>query len=113
FGGARDVIDELRYAKIPVALVTDLTAQIQMRKLVYFDLEHAFDAVVTSEEAGADKPDARIFQLALVKLQLADKQPRVWMLGESPEKDIDGARNAIGALTIQKVHHGVEPAQNA
>jgi putative hydrolase of the HAD superfamily len=103
--GARDVIDELRYQKIPTALATDLTAQVQMRKIVYFELEHAFDVVVTSEEAGAEKPDPRIFELALSKLGLESKSPGVWMIGESGAKDITGARRAIAAVTLQKLHH--------
>jgi HAD superfamily hydrolase (TIGR01549 family) len=113
FPGARDVIDELRYQKIPTALVTDLTAQVQMRKIVYFELEHAFDVVVTSEEAGAEKPDPRIFKLALSKLGLEGKGPHVWMIGESAKKDVDGARQAVSAVTLQKLHHGVEVAENA
>jgi HAD superfamily hydrolase (TIGR01549 family) len=113
FSGARDVIDELRYQKIPTALVTDLTAQIQMRKIVYFELEYAFDVVVTSEEAGAEKPDPRIFKLALSKLGFEGKTPRVWMIGESAVKDIAGARDAIGAVTLQKLHHGVEVSERA
>jgi FMN phosphatase YigB (HAD superfamily) len=113
FPGARVLIEQLRYAKIPTALVTDLMAQIQMRKIVYFELEHAFDAVVTSEEAGAEKPDPRIFELAVEKLGLAGKSARIWMIGESAEKDIAGAREALGAVTLQKLHHGVEPSDLA
>jgi len=113
FPGARDMIDELRYAKIPIALVTDLTAQIQMRKLVYFDLEHAFDVVVTSEDAGAEKPEPPIFALALEKLGLEPGKAKVWMIGESAARDIRGARDAVGARTIQKVHAGVEQAPEA
>lgn len=113
FPGARILVEQLRYERIPLALVTDLMAQIQMRKLVYFELEHAFDAVVTSEEAGAEKPDPRIFELAVKKLGLAGKSPRIWMIGESATKDIAGAREALGAVTLQKLHHGVEPSDLA
>jgi HAD superfamily hydrolase (TIGR01549 family) len=111
--GARDLIDELRYARIPLALVTDLTAQIQMRKLVYFELDHTFDTIVTSEEAGADKPDPRIFTLALEKLALGTTRPRVWMIGDDGEKDIRGARSAVDATTIQKLHDGVQRTPDA
>jgi putative hydrolase of the HAD superfamily len=113
FPGARVLIEQLRYEKIPTALVTDMTAQIQMRKIVYFELEHAFDAVVTSEEAGAEKPDPRIFELAVKKLGLAGKSARIWMIGENAKKDIVGAREALGAVTLQKLHHGVEPSDLA
>ena len=32
---------------IPMVIVTDLTAQVQFRKIVYFGLDHRFDFVVT------------------------------------------------------------------
>lgn len=37
--GARELVEEIRYLRIPIALVSDLTTQIQMRKLVYFELD--------------------------------------------------------------------------
>jgi len=40
--------------------VTDLTSHIQLGKLTCFGLEDTFDAVVTSEEVGKDKPDKNI-----------------------------------------------------
>lgn len=112
FPGARDLLGELRYAGIPLLLVTDLTAQIQLRKLVFFELEQAFDQVVSSEEAGADKPDPRPFLLALHKAGLPERGT-YWMIGDSAEKDILGAQRAIGALGIQKLHHGVERSSDA
>ena len=57
-----------------------MTAQIQFRKLVYFGLDEFFDYVVTSEEAGADKPDKMPFKVALEKLQLEPEN--IWMIGD-------------------------------
>jgi putative hydrolase of the HAD superfamily len=113
FPQVRDFIDELRYAKIPTALVSDLTTQIQLRKLVYFELDHAFDAVVTSEEVGADKPDPRMYETALAKLGLAKGTARVWMIGDCPDKDVRGAQQAVAAFAIQKLHAGVRRADHA
>ena len=76
-----------------------------MRKLTYFNLEETFDAVVTSEEVGADKPDPRNFNLVLEKLGLNSDQV-IWMVGDNPATDIVGGRT-IGAVTFQKVHRGV------
>lgn len=56
FDGVKDLLDDLRLLGVPTAIVTDLTAQIQFRKVVYFGLDHYFDYIVTSEEAGYDKP---------------------------------------------------------
>lgn len=105
--GARELIEECRFHRIPIALVTDLTAQIQMRKLVYFELDNAFDMIVTSEETGTDKPDPRMFELALRKLGRSASSSRIWMIGDDEEKDIRGARSAVNAVTIQKLHPGV------
>ncbi len=73
---------------IPVAIVTDLTAQIQFRKLMHLNLDNRISAVVTSEESGAEKPDPRIFQLALQKLGLSADQ--VCVVGDNWDKDILG-----------------------
>jgi putative hydrolase of the HAD superfamily len=119
FPSARVLIDELRYAGIPMAVVTDLTTQIQLRKLVYSELGGSFDAVVTSEEVGADKPDPRNFELALQKLGVANhetgdaRSSPIWMIGDSNEKDILGAKSAVGAFAIQKLHGRTRPSPEA
>jgi HAD superfamily hydrolase (TIGR01549 family) len=105
FPGLHDVLDLIRMFRIPTAIVTDLTAQIQFRKVVYFDLDHYFDYIVTSEEAGADKPAAAPFEIALEKMRPTDGP--LWMIGDNPVNDIQGARERVGAVTIQKVHDGV------
>ena len=85
-----EFLDELRLTKTPTAIVTDLTAQIQFRKIVYFGLDHSFDHVVTSEEAGFDKPNPAPFELAMDKL--GDIDGPVWMIGDNAICDIKGAR---------------------
>lgn len=105
FDDVKELLDDLRLAGIPTVVVTDLTAQIQFRKIVYFGLDHYFDFIVTSEEAGFDKPHASPFQIALAKMQ--PKGNCIWMIGDNPINDIAGARDAIGAVTIQKMHDGV------
>lgn len=106
FDGVREVLDEIRLLGIPSAIVTDLTAQIQFRKVVYFGLDHHFDYIVTSEEAGFDKPHEAPFQIALQKMRPQGKC--IWMIGDNPVNDIRGAREKINAVTLQKVHFGVE-----
>lgn len=111
FDDVKELLDDLRLMGIPTATVTDLTAQIQFRKFVYFGLDRHFDFIVTSEEAGCDKPHTAPFEIAIEKMQ-----PRgtcIWMIGDSPINDIHGARTAIGAVTLQKLHEGVEPGAAA
>jgi putative hydrolase of the HAD superfamily len=105
FDGLTEFLDDLRIAGIPLAVITDLTTQVQLKKIVYLGLDHYLDVVVTSEEAGADKPDARLFNIALEKLAVADRP--VWFIGDDAVADMEGARAAIGAVTFQKLHQGV------
>ena len=106
FDGVKAFLDDLRLAGIPTAVVTDLTAQIQFRKIVYFGLDHYFDYIVTSEEAGYDKPHVAPFDIAIEKMQ--PKGKCIWMIGDSPVNDVKGARDSIAAVTLQKIHSGVE-----
>ena len=69
----------------------------QWEKLIRLGLHHFFDEVVTSEEAGVEKPDEKIFRLALDRMGC---QPtNSIMIGNKFNKDIIGAIN-IGMSAI-------------
>ena len=110
FNGVREIFIALKKENIPIGIVTDLTSHIQLRKLTYFGLEDVFDAVVTSEEVGADKPDIKVFKLALKKLNLISNR-NIWMVGDNCHADIYGGKK-INAITIQKIHRGVKIGTN-
>lgn len=74
-----------------ICFVTDLTAHIQFRKLRKLKLNNTNNFMVTSEEAGVEKPNKEIFHLALKKLNL--RIDEVCMIGDNFEKDIIGASN--------------------
>jgi len=61
--GATNLISSLKYAKIPIFLVTDLTDQIQLRKIVRLKLEETFDEVISSELSGGDKLTNKPFEI--------------------------------------------------
>ena len=106
FTGLEKLLEELRLLQVPMAIVTDLTAQIQFRKMVYFNLDHYFDYIVTSEEAGFDKPHRLPFEISLKKMNLNKKQ-NIWFIGDNPKNDIEGAKRNINATTLQKIHKGI------
>jgi len=106
FDGVIDLLDDIRLLGIPTAIVTDLTAQIQFRKVIYFGLDHYFDYIVTSEEAGFDKPHEAPFKIALEKMR--PEGDCIWMIGDNPVNDIQGGRAKINAVTLQKIHAGIE-----
>ena len=64
----------------------------QWEKLIRLDLHHFFDYVITSEEAKVEKPDTRIFELALEKMGC--KAEKSVMIGNKFSEDIMGALNA-------------------
>ena len=104
YPGAEDTLVELRAAGLPLALVTDLTAQIQFRKLVYFGIDRYFDVVVTSEEAGVDKSGLRPFEIAALQLELAPGD-RGWFIGDA-ECEVVTSKKVPNAATFQKLHDG-------
>ena len=101
FPNVRDLLYKLKVLNIQTAIVTDLTSQIQFRKIIFFGLEQYFDYVVTSEEAGFDKPHKAPFELALKKLNLESKE--CWMIGDNLNADILGGKNC-GLTTLYKYH---------
>ncbi|MEN9880948.1 MAG: hypothetical protein RLZZ308_131 [Candidatus Parcubacteria bacterium] len=100
----KDVISFLEKVKnntIKICLVTDLTATVQFRKMVTSGLCSYVDYVVTSEEAGKEKPDKAIFSLALSKLGLCASE--VIMIGDDRTKDIQGAE-AVGIRAYHVIY---------
>lgn len=106
-----EFLDDLRIAGVPSVIVTDLTAQIQMRKMTLLGLDKCVEWIVTSEEVGVDKPAATGFELALAKL--GGIEGSVWFIGDDPVADLGGARDAVGAVTLQKIETGGKAAAGA
>lgn len=108
FPHVMDFLDDLRLSDIPAVIVTDLTAEIQLRKMIALDLDARVDWIVTSEESGRDKPHPASFELALAKL--GGVEGPVWMIGDNHHCDLVGAKRAVGAITLQNVQPGTTPA---
>ena len=90
---AKKFIFQCNSKKIPICCVTDLTAEIQFRKLLKLNLENKIKFIVTSEEVGIEKPNKKMFLTALEKLNLNTNH--VIMIGDSKPKDILGGE-ALG-----------------
>ena len=86
---AKKFILKCNEKNIPICCLTDLTAEIQFRKVLNLNLENNIKYIVTSEEVGIEKPNKKMFQIALDKLRLRTDQ--VIMIGDSIDKDILGA----------------------
>ena len=98
--GAHGVLQELA-ASYRLALVSNHTTDIQLRKVQRLGFEGYFSAIITSEEVGVEKPHARIFERALTALR-CDASEAV-MVGDDPDADLRGAKElSIGTVrTVQ------------
>lgn len=83
------IFEKFKEKNIKIAILTDLTAHIQYRKMECLGIANYVDCLVTSEEAGAEKPSKCMFELILRKLKLPPND--VLMVGDSKSKDVDGA----------------------
>ena len=89
FEGATEFICKLRDSGIKIALCTDMTAQIQYRKIQRLGLCDLINFMVSREETGLEKPAAIMFEKALKKLGVSAND--VAYFGDSLERDIEGA----------------------
>lgn len=90
--GVIELFKYLKKNKIKIGICTDLTAHIQHRKLRKLEIEKYIDCIVTSEEAGFEKPNPIMFELCLKKLGV--KPEETFYVGDCFEKDIIGASKA-------------------
>ncbi|OED30673.1 TIGR02253 family HAD-type hydrolase [Methanosphaera sp. WGK6] len=75
-----------------VGLITNGKEIKQWEKLVRLGVYPFFDVVVTSESVGVEKPDAKIFEIAMEKLGVTEGTSL--MIGNNFDVDIMGAYNA-------------------
>ena len=94
--GAERLLRCLHARRHPMAVVTNGSAS-QRLKLEAIGASRFFNAVLISEEVGIAKPDPRIFQLALSRLNA--RPGRSVFVGDSLEHDMAGAGHA-GMMTV-------------
>lgn len=97
FDGVRETFDAIAEAGLDIAIVSNLTTRIQLKKIEHLGIEGSIDLVVTSEEAGSEKPASIMFTLPLSQLDLRPSE--VVMVGDSVTADIEGG-NAVGLTTV-------------
>lgn len=78
--------------QVEVGIITNGSTQRQKAKLINTNLNSCFDIIIISEEVGFSKPDKRIFELALNKLNVEPEA--ALFVGDDIVKDIGGCQNA-------------------
>jgi putative hydrolase of the HAD superfamily len=92
FDDAKELLDAIQDAELPLAIVTNGAGDFQRAKLAALDIEDHFNAIVVSGEVGTAKPDPSIFRIALEALDLEPEG--VWHVGDNLSTDVHGARAA-------------------
>ncbi|MFO7938674.1 MAG: YjjG family noncanonical pyrimidine nucleotidase [Bacteroidales bacterium] len=90
FPGTHEVLDYLSAKQYKLHIITNGFNEVQFLKLKNSKLEHYFSKVVTSENAGAQKPRPEIFHYALSSVH-ARKEESL-MIGDDLTGDILGAQ---------------------
>lgn len=113
---AHVVLDQLADAGIATGIITNGFSFLQKRKVRAHGLLERVRFVLTSEDAGAHKPDARIFQMAMAQVGLDACD--CWHVGDHRDNDLAGSINAgmTGILyvpdppSVDAVHATASPA---
>ena len=87
-----------------VVIISDLTTSIQLDKINALGIASYIDYLVTSEEAGAEKPNSAPFLLGLQKAKCVAKE--TIMIGDNLERDILGAQK-LGITALQIIHEPI------
>lgn len=79
-------------SKYSLVIVTNGIKEVQLSRLKRSSIKEYISDIIISEEVGVSKPDPRIFEFALKKLNHSDKTS-VLMIGDSLSSDIQGGIN--------------------
>ena len=82
------VLAAIQEQGIRILVATDMTCDVQLEKIRILGISRYLDYLVTSEEAGAEKPGSRILDLCVKKAGVA-KEDCVFV-GDHPLKDVLG-----------------------
>jgi len=99
-------LHSLRTRGIKLGIITNGNTAIQESKIAGLGLAPLMDMVLISEREGIRKPDSAIFVRALERLNL--EATDVWFVGDHPDADVRGAREA-GLTAVWRRSFGHAP----
>lgn len=97
---ARETMLSLYEQGYTIVMVADGLTQSFCNTMKENGLDHIFSGWIISEQVGAEKPDFRMFEAAMKKLGLTEKdKSRIIMVGNNLSRDILGA-NRFGITSV-------------
>ena len=107
--GVRAVVRRLARRGHPLGVVTNNSVVDQRRKLEVCGVAPYLRTMVISQAVGLQKPDPRIFRIALDRLGVEPSETT--MVGDSYSSDVVGARSA-GITPVWLNRRGLRPPRN-
>ena len=103
FEGVEEIFKLLKDNGIKIGIGSDMTPYIQMLKLEKMKVLQYVDFIVTSEEAGLEKPSPELFQMCIKKAGFLPEE--CIFIGDDLRKDYYGSKNAgICAVWFNRNH---------
>ncbi|MDU4698391.1 MAG: HAD family hydrolase [Paenibacillus sp.] len=100
---AEDTLKACRGKGLRLGIITNGYSHVQHAKIDLLNLRGYFDAIVVSGDVEIRKPDSRIYQLALDRLDVAPEETVI--VGDHPVNDIWGAAQArIRGIWLRRKH---------
>ena len=101
FEGTFELLEYLQH-KYQLHIITNGFEEIQTKKMKKSGIYNFFDAIITSESVGVKKPNKKVFEYALEKVNTTASN--CIMIGDNLEADIEGALNC----GIKAIHFNSE-----
>lgn len=108
FDGVEALLNELK-GRYRLGLLTNGPSDIQWEKIRTLGFGDVFDAIVVAGDVGIYKPDARVFEMLLDRLEV--RASAALFVGDNHELDIVGARR-IGMQTAWIRRDGAKPTED-
>ncbi|MCL1696938.1 HAD family hydrolase [Lysinibacillus sp. BPa_S21] len=93
------MLEELKSNNLLLGMITNGYGQFQMDNIMALGIDKYFDVILISEWEGIKKPDPRIFNKALEKLNVSANESI--FMGDHPKNDVIGAKK-VGMKGIWK-----------
>lgn len=97
----KKVLEFIKSAKsynVKIGICTDMVCQEQLKKIKKLKIEKYINYILTSEEVGVEKPNHKMYELILDKLNV--KKSECLFIGDDLEKDVSGPKE----FGIQSIH---------
>lgn len=94
-----EMLDELKSKSLKLGMITNGQGKFQMDNIKALGIDQYFDTILVSEWEGLKKPDSRIFEKALQRLNLPACQ--AMFIGDHPENDVKASMQ-MGMVGVWK-----------